>query len=191
MPYTNVDIINLGLGKFSSSEIKQINPPLTALERRCSKYGQWKESELTKRRWVFATDLAYDLPQISFTDGLRFPYKYQLGPNVLRPIRESGATWRQEGRTIISDIADLTIPVVLNILEAQFDPLFVDVLACRVWQETVSTVKESDAGRDRATEAYDDAVTTAAKNNAFTIGPEKYGNDDDAFEFLTGRSGSF
>lgn len=189
MPYTDVGIINLGLGKYSSSRINSISPGRTPLEVRCTQYPQWKESELSKRRWVFATDLEYDLPQIAYEDGKRRPYVYELSSNVLRPIRESGATWRQSGRKIYSDVADLTIPIIENIPEADFDPLFVDVLACRVWMETLSLVKESDSGYDVAKDAYIDAVAVAAKNNAYVIGPEDVTSDDDAFPFLRGRGG--
>lgn len=189
MPYTDVQIINQGLGKFSSSKIQQINPPKTSLEVHCAGYQQWKESELSKRRWVFGTDLAYDLPYLGASTDSRWPHKYELPNTVLRPIREAGAEWKQQGRTILSTHEDLTIPVVLNVLEAEFDPLFTEVLIHRVWQECVNFVTQSDTGRDRADLAYDNAIKEAAKANAYVIGPEKVNSDDGSFPFLEGRSG--
>lgn len=189
MPYTDVDIINQGLGKFSSSRIVRINPPKSPLEVHCVGYLQWKESELSKRRWVFATDLEYELPDVGASGDSQRPYKYELPNTVLRPVRVSGAEWKQQGRKILSAYEGLRIPVVLNVLEGEFDPLFVDVLVCRVWLETNDFVKQSKSGKEEAVAAYDDAVREAAKANAFVIGPEGYTMDDDAFPFITGRSG--
>jgi len=190
MPYTSVQIINQGLGKFSSSKIEQIDPPRNPLERQCAGYTQWKEHELAKRRWVFATDLEYDLPYLGMTTDRRVNlHKYQLPTTVLRPIRTSGAEWKQQGRTLLSAYEDLTIPVVLNVPEGEFDPLFVEVLVRRVWQETCNFVTQEDTARERADIAYDDAIREAAKSNAFVIGPEAISSDDNAYEFLTGRGG--
>ena len=190
MPYTDIDLINQGLGKFSSSKINQINPPKTSLERHCTGYQQWKESELARRRWVFATDLEYDLPYLGLTTDRRIPlHKYELPNIVLRPIREAGAEWKQQGRTILSQYADLTLPVVLNIAEGEFDPLFNEVLIARIYQETVNFVTQADTGRDRADGVYDEAVKIAGRHNAFTIGPERIDTDDGSYPFLEGRSG--
>lgn len=187
MPYSKVDIINQGLGKFSSSRINRIDPPSSSLERHCVGYTQWKESELAKRRWVFATNLALDLPQLSSNEPGAKPYKYSLPNGVLRPLRTSGAEWRQAGRFVFSSQPDLAIPVVYDIPEGQFDPLFVDVLACRVWVECNDFVKQSRSGREDAERAYIEAVAIAAKANAFVIGPEDINNDDTAYAFITGR----
>lgn len=190
MPYTDIQIINQGLGKFSSSVINQINPPRTPLERHCTGYPQWKEHELSKRRWVFATDLEYDLPYLGMTTDRRVNlHKYELPNIVLRPIRTSGAEWKQQGRTLLSAYEDLTIPVVLNVPEGEFDPLFVEVLTRRVWQETCNFVVQEGTERERADVAYDEAVRDAAKANAYVIGPEAISSDDNAYEFLTGRAG--
>jgi hypothetical protein len=189
MPYTAIDMINNGLGKFSSSAINSITPPKSSLERRCASYPQWKESELSKRRWVFARNEAYDLPQVPKGAGdLNVKeFKYSLPPAVLKPVRDKYANWSQAGRYIYSNTDDLTIPVILNILEAEFDPLFVDVLACRVWMETVNFVTQTDSSLDLAQAAYREAVAVAGQQNAYVIGPEDVNDDDSAYDFITGR----
>ena len=189
MPYTDIDIINQGLGKFSSSKINRINPPQTGLERRYGGCQLGKERALARRRWVFATDRAYPLPYLGASDDSRWPYLYELPNTVLRPVREAGSEWKQQGRKILSQYADLTIPVVLNIAEGEFDPLFNEVLINRVWQETVNFVTQADTGRDRADLGYDEAVKVAGRHNAFIIGPEKIDTDDGSYPFLEGRSG--
>lgn len=189
MPYTPVQIINMGLGKFASARVRSIAPPSNPLETHCDAYWQWRESELSKRRWVFAHRAAYDLPYLGDSGDSKFPYKYDLPPNVLRPIRTKGATWRQEGRKIIADVPDLEIPVTLNVPEAEFDPLFIDVLAVRVWIECVGIVRQSNSGKEEAEAAYIEAVREAAKANAFVIGPESIIGNDDAYDFIIGRDG--
>jgi hypothetical protein len=189
VPYSNIDIINQGLGKFSSSKVSSIVPPHSSLERHCTGYNQWKESELCSggRRWVFATVHDYDLPQTGYYEGKDRPYEYTLPDTVLRPIRDKYATWRQSQRKIFSVDEDLTIPVVLNVPEADFDPLFIDVLACRVWLECNDFVRQSHTGYDEALAAHQQAIAMAARSNAFTIGPEDVNDDDTAFDYITGR----
>lgn len=190
MPYTHIDILNQGLGKFSSSKVATITPPHTPLEVHCTGYYQWKESELTRggRRWVFARDLAYDLPEVAtLTNNEDWTYRYSLPPQVLRPLRGKQSEWQQAGRYVYSNTPDLTIPVVLNVSEAQFDPLFVDVLACRIWLECWNKVTQTSTSNKDAIGAYEEAVSSAAKANAFTIGPEDINDDDTAFDFITGR----
>lgn len=188
MPYSHIDIINQGLGKFSASRISTITPPKTSLEVHCTGYTQWKESELSKRRWVFARNMQYDLPEMTpVTDREDFIYRYVLPDTVLRPVRGKQTEWSQEGRYIFSNVADLTIPVVMNVPEAQFDPLFVDVLACRVWLECWNKVTQTATSNEDAKNAYAEAVREAAKANAFVIGPEDINNDDTAYDFITGR----
>ena len=86
--YTKVQIINLGLGKISSSLISRIDPPQSSLERFCADgYENWKRTEIAKRRWVFAIDDEVALPMIEERDGSEFRYVYQLPTDCLRPKR--------------------------------------------------------------------------------------------------------
>lgn len=204
--FTDVQILNLGLGKIASNRIKQITPPITPLEQFCSTgYTQWKQSELTKHRWVFATVDCYNLTQINIPpvvvppvspdpdfvpnpQGVRRPYQFQLPNDCLRPLRGKQSEWVQRGRTIWSGYQCLKIDYVKNVLEDQFDPLFVDVLAGRVAQETVEFVTQSNTKSQKADMVYDGAVTAAAKVNAFVIGPESMEDNDEAFDWVAGHN---
>lgn len=186
--FTSVEIINVGLSKIASSRISRIDPPTTSLEKFVSaSYTHWKRSELTKRRWVFATEDGFNPPQVATLKGVAQPYKYELPADCLRPVRLKRTEWKQRRRFLFSAYDNLKISYIVNVSEDEFDPLFVEVLACRIAMECVEFVTQSNTKKSDAKVLYDDAVTDAAKANAFVIGPEDVRSDDEDFAFLTAR----
>jgi hypothetical protein len=185
---TDVQIINLGLSKIGSSRISRIDPPQSSLERFCSDgYPHWKRTEISKRRWTFATEYRYAL---ALTDTLlddERPYVYQLPTDCVRIIRESRSEWVQRKRSIYSGQEGLRVNYLANVPETEFDPLFAECLACRVAQECVEYVTQSNTKKADTNVLYKDALAAAAQANAFVIGPEDIGADDEDFPFLTGR----
>src|SRR5690606_6102471 len=135
--FTDVQVINLGLSKIASSSISRIDPPVSSLERfMAAGYVHWKRSELTKRRWVFATEDSYKLALLEVLDGQDRPYKYSVPTECLRPIREKRTEWKQRKRFILSAHDNLRISFIENVSEVDFDPLFVEVLASRIALES-------------------------------------------------------
>lgn len=190
MALTDLQIINLGLGKISSSRVRNINPPTTPLERHVAEgYQHWRRSELQKHRWVFATVDDYALTQSEILDETRDyrKYKYDLPVDCLRPVRFQGADWKQRGRALYDRGDTLTIDYIADVPESEFDPLFVEVLACRVAMESVEYVTQSNTKEVNAVAKYDEAVSTARQNNAFIVGSEAIGADDYSFPFIADR----
>lgn len=186
--YTDVEIINLGLAKIAQSKITRIDPPQSALERHCATvYPMCRRSELTKRRWVFALVDNFVLPQVDYVADTERGYKYSLPTDCLRPLRAKSTEWVQRGRFIWSAYSGLRIPYIKNVLEADFDPLFVDVLAERVAVESVEFVTQSNTKAAARAQGYKDAVAVAGQANAFIIGNEDPSNEDEDFPFLTAR----
>lgn len=193
--FTQVQIANIGLSKIASSRISRLDPPQSSLERFiAASYDHWKRSELTKRRWVFATEDDYTLakvgdpnstPAISRTDGRN--YKYSLPVDCLRPVRGKRTEWKQSRRFIYSAHDNLKVTYIVNVDESEFDPLFVEVFAARIALESVEYVTQSNTKKADTKSLYDLAVTEAAKANAFIIGPEDVVSDDEDFPFLTSR----
>lgn len=187
--FTNVQVINLGLAKIGSSRVRDISPPRTSLEQHCAEgYQMWKRTELAKHRWVFATEYGYALTitaELEREDGLR--YKYGLPTDCLRPLRSKYTTWVQAGRFVYSECDTLAIDYIRNVPEADFDPLFVDVLAARVALESVEYVTQSNTKKADTDALYDRALNAAKKANAFTRGPEDIQSDDCDFSFITAR----
>lgn len=185
---SDVGIINLGLGKFASVRIRRLDPANTDLEVLCKEgYPQWRGSELSKRRWVFATIFNYKLVASNYDSEAEFPYTFNLPNDCLRPIREKGTTWQQSKRTLLAKDSELTLDYVRNAKEDEFDPLFVDVLAVRCAIECSPSVTEQRAKKIDLAVEYDRAVAEASRNNAFVIGPESVNGDDAHYPFLTAR----
>lgn len=186
--FTNVQIINLGLSKIASSRISRIDPPVSSLERFVAEgYEHWKRSELTKRRWVFATEDNYVMPLVETLQNVEQPNKFALPVQCLRPIRTKRTEWKQRKRFLYSAYPELTISFIENVKEADFDPLFVEVLACRIAVESVEYVTQSNTKKADADALYREAVQAAGQANAYVIGPEDIQSDDDDFSWVTSR----
>lgn len=186
--FSDVQIVNLGLSKIGQSRIERIDPPRTSNERFVAEgYQHWKRSELAKRRWVFTIEMNYKLTITEVLDDVERPYVYKLPTECLRPIRDKRTEWVQSRRNLHSSNDELYIDYVANVDSVEFDPLFVEVLACRVALECVEYITQSNSKKAEADAAYRDAVAEAARSNAFTIGPEDIQADDNDFAFLTGR----
>lgn len=186
--FSKLQIVNIGLGKIAASQIERLDPPRSAVERFVAgSYDHWKRSELSKRRWVCALEDHVVLGQVAYNEGRDKPYVFALPVEALRPVRGSGTEWKQRGRTLHSDNPQLRAQLIMNIDETDFDPMLVEVLACRVALECAEFITQSNTKKADAKTLYDDAVREAAQNNAYIIGPEDVGNDDTQFEFLTER----
>lgn len=185
---TDVQIINNGLSKIAASRITRIDPPQTPLEGfMAAGYPQWKRSELTKRRWVFATEHYKQLTKVDTLTGVDKPYKFALPNDCLRPIRTKKTEWEQRGRYLYSAYDILYIDYIRNADESEFDPLFNDVLSARVGIESVEYVTQSNKKEEKAIGYYDKAVKEAAQANAFIIGAEDIQEDDEDFSWVSSR----
>jgi hypothetical protein len=186
--FTNVQIINLGLSKIASSRVSRIDPAVTPLERFVSEgYPHWKRIEITKRRWGFATEDNYVLTRVATLEDVDQPYKYALPVECLRPVRRKRTEWKQRGRYLYSAYDTLNVSLILNKDENEFDPLFTEVLACRIALESAEFVTQSNTKKADAEALYRSAVDEAAKCNAFVIGPEDVYDDDNDYPFITAR----
>ena len=186
--FSKLQIVNIGLSKIASSRVEQLNPPRSSLERFVAEnYDHWKRSEISKRRWVFALEDEVQLTLVATVSGRGRPYKYALPPEALRPVREKETEWQQRGRFIWSAYTPLAVQLIMNVDEPDFDPMFVEVLACRIADECVEYVTQSNTKTETSSLRYDKAVADAGKNNAFIIGPEDVTSDDNDFPFLTAR----
>jgi hypothetical protein len=151
-------------------------------------YQYWKRSELTKRRWVFATEEGFTLVPTGERVHEKTPYEFRLPSNCLRPIRTPATTWVVSGRNIYTDTpTSFRLDYIRDADESEFDPLFVGVLAARAALGSVEYVTQSNTKTQNVATMYDDAVEEAALANAFIIGPTDPRPADDEFAFLAGR----
>lgn len=186
--FTDVQIINMGLGKLAAQQIARIDPPQTSLERYVAAgYPLWKRAELARRRWVFAVEFNFQLTKTQTLEGVELPYVYPLPTDCLRPIRTKRSEWVQRGRNLHSGYDVLKIDYIRNVDEAEFDIMFVDVLACRVALECAEYVTQSNTKKADVQTLYNAALTEAGRCNAYTIGAEDNSSDDEQYSFLTAR----
>lgn len=183
---TDIQIINLGLSKISTSRISSIAPARTPLEAFVATiYAHCRRTELMRRRWVFALVEDFTLTQEDTIEGTERPYKYPLPIDCLRVVRRKREEWVQRGRYIYSAYDTLSISYIRNVPEEDFDPLFEEVLACRVAYESAEFVTQSNAKKDSTFSLYKDAVAEAGKANAFVIGSEDMEDDDNQFSWVS------
>ena len=190
---TALDILNLGLLKISASAVSTIDPPRTALERRgAANYPRWRDSELAKKKWSFALSDPTELTLSGSVPGDSRPYRFLLPNDCVRPLRDrvNGAPceWVRRGNFLCSAEPTLVFYYIKRVPENDFDPSFVEVLACRVAVEESEPSTESNDKGQTAQWKYDAAVKVAGQLNAFVIGEEDPDNDyDDGYDFITSR----
>jgi len=189
---TDLQLCNGGLSKISSSRINILTPPRTPLEQYMKvNYEHWKRTELAKRRWVFALVEEYDLTlNATLTDTDR-PYKFALPNDCLRPIRNRYTPWVQRGRFVYASSETLKLDYIKNAPESDFDPLFNEVLMCKIGYEACEYVTQSTSKTEKAYKLYQEAVKDAGQANAFVIGPEDIAADDSNFSWLGAHDGYY
>ena len=182
MPVTDVDICNLGLGIIgASTQVVTLAQPKNVNETRCARfYPQRRDAELRKYRWNFAKRWQ----QMNAPDPAkvhpRFKNAYPLptSPWCLRIIRQAhdggSVDWTVEGRHVFTDLsAGWWLPFIARVPEAEFDPLFVDVLAASMALILAEPVTQSNTKKADAREAYREALAAAKSANTFEVEPEQ------------------
>lgn len=186
--FTDVQIVNQGLSKVTSSRISTLTPPKTSLEQFiAANYKAWKQQELSKKRWVFALVEKQPLVVSEVLTDVERPYKYALPDKCLRAVRSKYDTWVQRGRYIYSYDSELKLTYIKDVDESEFDPLFVDVLACRIAFGSAKYVTASAGEKKDAEDEYKEAVAVAGRCNAYTIGAEDIQSDDGQFSWVNER----
>lgn len=186
-------IANLGLGKIGATRVTQLTPPKTVVEGLiASGFQQWKDSELKKRRWVFATVLATLSPTgISPIAGLDLPYQFALPGDILRPLRPAlplSQQWVQRGQFLYSRNATLKLEYIQTVADNLLtDVSFIDVLAWRIAQEMVEPETQSNEKQIKADNGYLRAVNDAYQLNAWVLDPQPTGGYDEDYAWIDNR----
>jgi hypothetical protein len=108
----------------------------------------------------------------------------------MRPLRELGVTWEQRGRYLYNRTNTLTLNYIKRVVEADFDPLFVGVLAARVAEELCEYVTQSNLKKADAHVQYDKGLRRARSANAVIIGmDDRIEEPDEDDEWIQGRRG--
>ncbi len=185
-------ILNYGLGMLGSYTVTSLEPGVTPLEKRvASNYQQWKRSELTRRRWVFNRGFSVltQEPTAPMATEER-QYGYALPTDYLAAVRDKYSRWQIRGRYIYSAEDSLVLEYKMDVDEENFDPLFVDTLACRIALEMCEWVTQSNMKKADAERAYNNTIKLASANNALIIGPEdELTEPDENDSWIASRAG--
>lgn len=194
--YDAKTICNLGLKKIAASSVSSLEPPRTPIEKHCyDGYPHWKRTELTKRRWVFATPMIQLTQEGPVLEGAMLEvmcgrkYRYALPENVIRLIRNARTEWVVREEFVYSAYDQLIVEAIVDQPEAKFTSDFAEVLACRVAMESVEFATQSNTKTGTAVDLYRNAINEAGKNNAFVIGSEQINEPDDESDWLNARWG--
>jgi hypothetical protein len=182
-------VINLGLAELGAT-VSNIDPPVSTLEKHvASGYPQWKKSELTKRRWVFANKFATLNRNLVHAVPADYPYAFDLPGDQLRLIRAKGSKWIRSGDVILHTSDTLAIEYTADVPEHKCDALFIDALALRVAMASVEKVTQSNVKASVLERRYKDAIREAGVQNALIIGPENDELADEDDTWHTARYG--
>lgn len=189
IPMTDARICSLAQIKLGSPEtINSLSNPVTVAERNYTLlFPHYRNVELRARRWVFATRFISLTSVLPDSGDPERPYRFALPPDFLRAIREDRTEWRQRGRTMIDAGNRVDLNYIANVPVADFDPSFVEVLACRLAYERADKATQSNTKKAELKQAYRDALAEARQLNAFTIGADDISDDDTWSSWLMDR----
>jgi len=181
MPVTDVDICNLGLGIIGASGVVSLAQPKSANETRCARfYPQRRDAELRKHRWNFAKrwQLMSTPDPTAKHPARRYGYVLPTDPWCLRIIRTAHdggpVDWDINGRHIFTDWSPgWWLHFIGRPPTAEFDPLFVDVLAASMALVLCEPATQSGSKKDDARQAYMEAIAAAKAANGFESEPEQ------------------
>jgi len=180
---SKVEIANRALTKLGAERILLLSDPSKEARTLNSMFDTVFDAELRRYRWKFA--LKRDsLPALVAEPAWGYLYAYQLPADFLALVQvndiyvrglKQKAPWSVESGTILTDYeAPLKIRYIRRISDITLaDPLFVEVLACKLAMEACETLTQSTQKRQLAGEEYRFAVSEAVRMDAIENPPDE------------------
>jgi len=190
-------LCNLALAKLVHKDrINSLAAPALPLERHFALiYPHYRDAELSRHPWRFA-NARWELVQREGTvlelchcSCPGYSYVYDFPGDMLKPKRNDCSDWIVMGRSIVSMTPDAVIVEgTRRVEEALFDPLFCDVMVWRLARETADWPGVTEGKRVEMARGYDEAVTTAQRENAFLREPQTTEGQDTLFSWIAARA---
>lgn len=181
-------IANYALSKLGEDPILALTDDLKRAKHLNRIFDQVRDAELRRHRWKFSlrrTQLSALVATPSFGYAHRYPLPadylalVQVNDIYIRPLTKAQAPWSVEGSDTGTEIlTNLTAPLkvryVAKVTNAGlFDPLFVEVLACKLAVETAEILTQSETKRARAADEYAFAVKEAKRQDGIENPPDE------------------
>lgn len=173
-------ICNLALDKCGADPL--INPltaPVKPNEKLLARqYPHWRDAELRRHRWKFSIETRRLTPVGDpLAIGPNAPLSYFQIPNeAVRAIRNVETTWTlTTGRRLLdASTTFIDVDFVFARLPAEMDPLFIEVLACRLAHACTEKINQSNEKKKDLWDQYTFALAEAKRANAYEAGPEAW-----------------
>jgi hypothetical protein len=147
-------------------------------------YDQVRDAELRRHRWKFSILRAQIMALVAAPDwGYAYQYPLpsdflqliQVNDIYLRPLTKATPPWSVEGGKILTNLtAPLKIRYVAQVVNAGlYDPLFVEILACKLAIEGCETLTQSDTKASRAADQYAFSLKEAKRQDAIENPPDE------------------
>lgn len=182
---SDVSIANRALTKLGADRILLLTDETQAARTINSMYADVRDAEIQRYHWKFSIKRT-SLSALVAAPAWGYDYQYQLPADYLgliqvgeyyaRSLNDKTAPWSVEGGMILTNLdAPLKLRYKARIENAAaFDPLFVEVLACKLAMEACETLTQSGSKYDAASQGYKFALSEAARQDAIENPPDEY-----------------
>jgi hypothetical protein len=179
---SKIEIANRALTKVGAESIMSLTDNVKRAQIMNSMFDMIMDAELRRNRWKFSIRRD-SLPALVSAPAWGYSYAYQLPADFLALVQvndfyvrglKQRAPWSVEGGQILTDFsAPLKIRYVAKVSSIDLlDPLFVEVLACKLALESCEALTQSAQKRQLAANEYDFAVSEAARQDAIENPPD-------------------
>lgn len=179
---SKVSIANRALTKLGAERVLLLEDDTQQARTLNSMFDDVRDAEIRRHRWKFAIKRA---ELIALADGPGWGYRFQyplpndylgliqVGEQYVRMGRQ--APWSVEAGNILTNLqAPLRIRYLSRVENpGLFDPLFVEVLACKLALEACETLTQSPGKKQAAMEEYKFAVSEAVRQDAIENPPDE------------------
>lgn len=179
---SKVSIANRALVKLGDEPILLLEDDSKRARTIKSMFDEVRRAEIRRHRWKFAIKRE---ELVALAEAPKFGYRYQFPlPNDYLGLVQVGefylrsrmqAPWSVEGGRILTNMpAPLRIRYQCDVDNpGLFDPLFVEVLACKLAMEACEAINQSSTKYQSCAEAYQFAVSEATRQDAIENPPDE------------------
>jgi hypothetical protein len=178
-----VEIANRALTKLGAERILLLSDNGKEARVMNSMFDTVFDAELRRNRWKFAIK-RLTLPALVATPDWGYTYAYQLPSDYLALVQvndvylrglKQKTLWTIESGKILTDLpAPLKVRYIGRIDNlALLDPLFIEVLACKLAYEACETLTQSSGKKQSAGEEYRFAISEAVRLDAIENPPDE------------------
>lgn len=196
-----VEIANRALTKLGAERVLLLTDNSKEARTMNSMFDTVFDAELRRHRWKFAIKRA-TLPALVATPEWGYAYAYQLPADFLALVQvneyyvrglKQKTLWTVESGQILTDLpAPLKVRYIRRVDNlALLDPLFVEVVACKLAFEACETLTQSSTKKSAAGDEYSFAITEATRQDAIENPPDElpWGSWNDSRESLGTHAG--